>query len=140
MAEPKERGPDLRLRAGRARDESTRVRAESQRVQRRAAQLVITAERLIGEAVVLSLEGALDVASARALITEVAAHRATGEAVRIDLAGVDFMDAYSLAALLELTASDGSPSGRVELTRPSEAVMRVVEITGAAAGLGLASG
>jgi len=139
MTEPRERGPDLRLRAGRARAESARLRADTLRAQRQAAQLVITAQRLAGEALVLLLEGALDMASTPTVVEEVAAYRATDGMVRVDLAGVDFVDAHGLRALLDFTSTDGSTSGRVELARASEAVMRIVEITGTRDRLGLGS-
>ena len=136
MTEPDDRRPDLHLRAGRARAESARLRADSQRARRRAAQLVITAQRVVGDALVLLLEGALDMASAPAVADELATWRAPGEAVQIDLAGVDFIDAYSLRVLLDLTSTDGA-SGHVVLRRPSEAVTRLAELTGTAESLGL---
>ena len=137
MTEPRERGRDLRLRAGRARAESARLHADALRAERKAAQLAITAHALVGQALVVYLEGALDMASTPLVVGDVAAQRATGGMVRIDLAGVDFLDAHGLRALLELTSADAPASGRVELARPSRAVLRVVEITGTADCLGL---
>ena len=136
MTEPMERRSDLDLRATRVRAESTRLCVDAQRAQRQAAQLVISARRLVGEALVLLLEGELDMASAPAVADEVATRRETLQPVQIDQAGVDFIDAYSQMVLLELTSTDGA-SGHVELTRPSEAVMRIVELTGTAERLGL---
>ena len=136
MTVPDERRPDLNLRAVRARAESTRLCADAWRGQRQAAQLVISARRLVGESLVLLLEGALDMASAPAVADELATWRAPGEAVQIDRAGVDFIDAYSLRVLLDLTSTDGA-SGHVVLRRPSEAVTRLAELTGTAESLGL---
>ena len=114
-----------------------RLHADALRAERKAAQLAIHAHALVGQAPVVYREGALDMASTPLVVGEGAAQRATGGMVRIDLAGVDFLDAHGLRALLELTSADVPASGRVELARPSRAVLRVVEITGTADCLGL---
>jgi anti-anti-sigma factor len=132
MTDPLERAEFARSAAEAARDESAELRRESWEARRRAGELVISAQRIAGEAVVLRLEGALDGASCDAVREEVAARRHAAPAIHIDRAGVEFMDSSGLRLLLGLT-----DRAALQLVRPSAAVMRVVEITRTAGQLNL---
>jgi anti-sigma B factor antagonist len=137
MADLVPREPDVLRQARETRVESARLRDEAGAIQQQAALLRITAKRVVGEAVVLMLEGALEMASVPAVLEELEACSDGVTPVRIDLSGVDFMDSTGLNLLLGLTAGTGPAKRSLSLVRPSEAVMRVVRITGTGERLGL---
>ena len=105
--------------------------------RRRAGELLIVERRIEGEAVVLRLEGSLDLLTCAAVREEVAALEDAAPVVRLDLEGVDFMDSSGLRLLLGLTDGAGPARSAMQLVRPSAAVMRVVDITGTAGRLRL---
>jgi anti-sigma B factor antagonist len=132
MTDPLDRAAAARRAAAVAREQSHAIEREVQETRRRSGELLIIARRIAGEATLLRLVGSLDVASAGAVREEVAARRDAEPAIRLDLAGVEFMDSSGLRLLLGLSDGDG-----LRLERPSAAVMRVIEVTGTAAQLKL---
>jgi anti-sigma B factor antagonist len=103
----------------------------------RAARLGISADRYPGEAIVLVLEGELDISTCPAVFDRIAAWRGREPELRLDLSRISFIDSQGLHLLLEVTApsADGTPP--VVLLSPSEQVRQVVKVTGTSARLGL---
>jgi stage II sporulation protein AA (anti-sigma F factor antagonist) len=100
------------------------------------AELQVQATLEPSGAVLVSVEGELDVSNARQLESAVA--RATDEhkpsELVFDLAGLRFMDSAGIAVLLGATKR----VERVSLRQPSPIVRRVVELTGLSAVLPVA--
>ena len=103
----------------------------------RAARLGISADRHPGEAIVLVLEGELDIATCPAVSDRIAAWRREEPELRLDLSRISFIDSQGLHLLLEVTAptEDGTPP--VVLLAPSDQVRQLVTVTGTTARLGL---
>jgi anti-anti-sigma factor len=130
-----DRAASARVEAGRLREESQALRAESEQAIRHSEQLRIRAERLAAHSYLLTLSGELDVANVRQVVEEVDALRPDSD-VTLELAELEFIDSSGLRLLLDLTAG-GDGAAPVRLRSPSPAVMRLAELTGTAARLGL---
>ena len=103
-----------------------------------AGRLTIIVSRVPGEAVTLTLEGELDMASADAVTDEVEAWRGMEPELRLDLSKTSFIDSQGLHVLLAVTSPTAAGSRPVALLAPSEAVIQVIEVTGTAQRLGVA--
>lgn len=83
---------------------------------------------------VLVVQGDLDLATAHELTSAaaplVADARLGDPALRLDLAGVTFLDSTGVGALLEVHSSAVAGGGRVEVISMSPVVERVLELTG----------
>jgi anti-sigma B factor antagonist len=84
-----------------------------------------------GDAVVILAEGELDIVGAPRLINALPGDDAG--AVVLDLGAVGFMDSSGLRALLELRRRTAEAGHRFVLARPSDAVLRVLELVQLAA-------
>jgi len=111
-------------------------RAPSPEAVRRAGPLVLTTQRIAAHSYLVRLAGELDLAGRPAAEEEITALRAEGTDVALDLSELVFLDSSGLRLLLDLTRP---PDGvaPVRLVAASRAVMRVAELTGTAARLGL---
>ncbi|HEY0519790.1 MAG TPA: STAS domain-containing protein [Ilumatobacteraceae bacterium] len=79
--------------------------------------------------IVLAVHGEIDAASAPLL--ESAFEDLTGGApVLVDMSGVSFMDSSGLHTLLTQTLRIREDDGTIHICNPSDAVQRVVELTG----------
>jgi len=89
---------------------------------------LLTLEPLENGAHGLRLIGELDMATVPHLLSALAATAANGR-VTLDLSELTFMDSCGLHAIVEYARSaDGA--GPVVLANPSDAVLRILEITG----------
>jgi anti-anti-sigma factor len=79
----------------------------------------------------VAIRGDLDLAAADRTVRYVAdvIDRHDGP-VRADLSGLAFCDACGLGALIRITAYADATGCRLELTRPSRAVIRIMRLTG----------
>ena len=77
----------------------------------------------------VTVRGELDMANAFELTRAIVAAgmRAPGEAVQVDLSGIVYMDSTGVRALLDAGAASRED---VVLVRPSQAVLRVLDIVG----------
>jgi anti-anti-sigma factor len=83
-----------------------------------------------GDHVRLALTGDVDFAAHAVLAEQIGTLVAGGRAVTVDCAGVTFLDSMGLRALIEgLRAADAEGVG-FELARPSQPVLRVMELSG----------
>ena len=83
-----------------------------------------------GDAVIIVLQGELDLASAPDLERELKDAEATSpNRVTIDLSGLGFMDSTGLQALLRARERAGSSSYELTLRRGPHQVQRVFELT-----------
>lgn len=83
-----------------------------------------------GDAVIIVLQGELDLASAPDLERELKDAEATSpNRVTIDLSGLGFMDSTGLQALLRARERAGSASYELTLRRGPHQVQRVFELT-----------
>ena len=83
-----------------------------------------------GDAVIIILQGELDLASAPDLERELKDAEATSpNRVTIDLSGLGFMDSTGLQALLRARERAGSASYELTLRRGPHQVQRVFELT-----------
>ena len=83
-----------------------------------------------GDHVLLSLMGDLDLSAYSALVAQLTTLVGVGHAVVIDCSGVTFLDSMGLRALVEgLHAAEDAGLG-LELTGPSDPVLRVLELSG----------
>ena len=81
-------------------------------------------------ATVLAVEGELDIGSADALRTALDAAAAEGtEIVRLDAAGVHFLDSSALGVILAAGQKLAARGGRLELANTTPAVKRILEMT-----------
>jgi len=86
---------------------------------------------------VVSLSGELDQATVPDLKATLDPVAEEAEALLIDLERCEFIDSTGLATLVEASARIGERGGRFAVCCAGPAVLRLLEITGAAAGLGL---
>ena len=86
---------------------------------------------------VVSLAGELDQATVPDLKSELDPVTAEAEALLIDLERCDFIDSTGLAALVASSTQVGERGGRFAVCCAGPAVQRLLDITGAADGLGL---
>jgi anti-anti-sigma factor len=103
----------------------------------RAARLAISADRRPGEAVTLVLEGELDISTCPTVLDRVEAWRGAEPELRLDLSRISFIDSQGLHLLLEVTAQGPDGAAPVVLVAPSDAVRKLVTVTGTAGRLGL---
>jgi anti-sigma B factor antagonist len=92
--------------------------------------LVLSVDRTDAGAVV-AVTGELDAYSSPQLETQI--NRLTAESVQevvLDWSGTRFLDSSGLRAILSAQQSLQEREGRLRLRRPSEAVSRLLEITG----------
>jgi anti-sigma B factor antagonist len=79
----------------------------------------------------IALYGELDVANAHELRTELAEHLAAGRRViRVDAAGVEFLDSTALAELIVATELCAADHGSLILTNVPPRVRRVLNLAG----------
>ena len=79
---------------------------------------------------VLQVEGELDIGSADALREALdAAESQGGDVVRVDAAGVRFLDSTALGVLLASAQRLSARGGRLELMNVSPAVRRILDMT-----------
>ena len=79
----------------------------------------------------MSLEGDLDLAASDRLTADVAHHVVAGRQVRIDLAGLTFVDSSGIRVLLWLTSHARARRATLSFTRPADAgVIRAIELSG----------
>ena len=77
------------------------------------------------------LVGELDAHSA-GLLEETVANAAMAEAVILDMSGVSFIDSSGLRALVGLKSSLEGSGSSMRIADPSDAVRRIIEMTGLA--------
>ena len=81
--------------------------------------------------VTLRLTGEIDMSSAEQLRDALlSAARHLGSTLRIDMAGVTFMDSTGLAVLIFTQRRVSEEGGRLILDRPSSQVLRVLQVSG----------
>ena len=78
---------------------------------------------------VLQVEGDLDIGSTDALRSALDAAEREGDIVRIDAAGVSFLDSTALGVLLASAQRLSTRGGRLELINVSPAVRRILDMT-----------
>ncbi len=78
----------------------------------------------------LVVRGELDAYSAPLLADRLAISAAEGDAVRLDLSGIDFIDSSGLRALVDGHQQSEAAGRRLVLSRPSPVVTRLLEISG----------
>jgi anti-sigma B factor antagonist len=88
--------------------------------------------------ILLTVSGELDLATAPELARAVTAAHSIRDTVRVDLAGVEFIDTAGIHVLAELTHGARRAGKLLHLHRPSSQVRRLAELTNTAAELGLA--
>ncbi|HSL09954.1 MAG TPA: STAS domain-containing protein [Actinomycetota bacterium] len=95
-----------------------------------------------GDATVLRLTGALDIASEPSFSQEVESLRRDGvRALTIDIGALDFIDSRGLSALLRTTAAWTDEGRRIEVIEPRRPQVRhVFEVSGADDGLPFVAG
>ncbi|MEZ5377051.1 MAG: STAS domain-containing protein [Acidimicrobiales bacterium] len=75
----------------------------------------------------ISVAGAIDAATAPAVVAAATSH---GALVRLDLSGCTFMDSSGISALIEIHRHSIDGGGSLYLVDPSDAVTRVLIISG----------
>jgi anti-sigma B factor antagonist len=78
---------------------------------------------------VLQVDGELDIGSTDALRSALDAAEREGDIVRIDAAGVSFLDSTALGVLLASAQRLSARGGRLELINVSPAVRRILDMT-----------
>ena len=78
----------------------------------------------------LTLTGDLDLSAYGALVAQLTTLIGVGHAVVIDCSGVTFLDSMGLRALLEGLYAAADAGLDLELTGPSDPVLRVLELSG----------
>lgn len=92
------------------------------------------------EGLTLSLDGELDAYSARDLVTELDTLRDRGHVhVRLDMAGLTFVDSTGLHTLVEQDEVFQRHGGRLVVERPAGSVRRVLQVAGLDGDLGRTS-
>jgi anti-anti-sigma factor len=82
--------------------------------------------------VFLSQAGELDIATIPRLLERLAPHRRPGREVVLDLREVVFMDCYSLGHIVGVHAASATEGWTLRLLVEAPAVLRLLELTGAA--------
>jgi len=96
-----------------------------------AAALTVTCRDDAG-AMLVTVRGELDIASVELVEAAIIERRPLQGRLRLDLSGVSFFDSSGVRALLQARRVAIEDTGRtVELVATSEAVRRVLEMTGA---------
>lgn len=83
-----------------------------------------------GHVVSVAASGEMDMSNVEDLRAVLAAHRAPGAAIVLDLSGLTFMDSTGVGLLLDADATARADGHSLELSAPSTAVVRVLEIAG----------
>lgn len=89
-----------------------------------------------GDASVVKLEGELELGTRELLQSAIGAGPATGD-LRLDAAGLSFVDCSGLGALVELARSVRASGRHFEITRASRALARLCQLTDQTELLGL---
>jgi anti-anti-sigma factor len=89
------------------------------------------------DACVIRAAGELDFSTADRLRARLDAARADGVTTLVDLAGVNFVDAAGLRVLLDAARDSDKHEWPWFIVRPSSAVLRLIELAGAASRLPL---
>jgi anti-sigma B factor antagonist len=76
------------------------------------------------------VRGELDLATAPLVKQAIEAHAAPGVTVRVDLAGVEFMDSTGMRAIIESARLADTGSWTLRLGRAPEPVQRVFSVSG----------
>ncbi len=95
-------------------------------------QELLTTEIVTGDGyVTICLTGEIDMSNAHAVRdAAICAMRQHKTSIRIDLAGVTFMDSIGLEALLATRRRAELDWGQVRLVAPTHAVLRILEVSG----------
>lgn len=93
--------------------------------------LCVTVEPL-DDACLIRAAGEIDLSSVHALRRELDAARAEAVTVLLDLSGVTFIDSSGLHLLLRASHSSARSDWGFSVVRPSESVLRLIELSGTA--------
>jgi anti-sigma B factor antagonist len=92
---------------------------------------LVLATETFGDRAVLTVRGELDAYSAPGLEDQVSRLIAQGvNEIELDLSGTGFLDSSGLRAILTAQRRLSESGGKLSLRSPSEAVTRLLEITG----------
>jgi anti-anti-sigma factor len=86
----------------------------------------------VEDAILVSATGEIDMSTVDVLEGELTMAREEGSTVLLDLSGVTFIDSTGLHLLLEASHSSAVSDWGFFVVRPSEAVQRLVEVSGTA--------
>ncbi len=86
-------------------------------------------ERVNETVAVLRVEGELDIGSADELRSVLERAETQADVVRVDAAGVQFLDSTALGVLLAAAQRLAARGGRLELMNASPAVRRILDMT-----------
>jgi anti-sigma B factor antagonist len=86
-------------------------------------------ERINETVAVLRVRGELDIGSADALRSALERAEAQADVVRVDAAGVQFLDSTALGVLLAAAQRLAARGGRLELMNATPAVRRILDMT-----------
>ena len=86
------------------------------------------------EPTVVTVCGELDMSTAPSLAEVLTRDAPSGATVTVDLAAVSFIDSTAIGALVSAAQTLNDGGGRLQIGPRSDAVARVLEITGLAAG------
>jgi anti-sigma B factor antagonist len=95
------------------------------------ALLRVTAEPLEDE-IIVRASGQIDLSTVDLLARELATAREAADRVLLDLSGVTFIDSNGLRLLLEASHGSASSDHGFFAVRPSEAVRRLIKVSGTA--------
>ena len=84
----------------------------------------------------LVLEGSIDLVTRQSLLDAGSAVIDRGDALVLDMAGVEFIDSTGIGALVELARAAEARGGGVTISRSSARVARVLEFSGLDRALG----
>lgn len=78
----------------------------------------------------LALAGSIDLTTRESLVEAGSGVLTAGAVLTLDMAGVEFIDSTGIGSLLELGRIAAANGARVEISRRSPRVARVLEVTG----------
>ena len=82
------------------------------------------------EALVISIEGDLDAASADHVVLTVDSHLTNGSSVLLDASGITFLDSAGLRSLLTLRSHAAANGATISIINPSNVARRLIELVG----------
>jgi len=86
----------------------------------------------VEDAILVSATGEIDMSTVDVLESELTMAREEGSTALLDLSGVTFIDSTGLHLLLEASHSSAVSDWGFFIVRPSEAVQRLIEVSGTA--------
>jgi anti-anti-sigma factor len=92
-----------------------------------------TRAEVLGDSVVVHVDGDLDVATSGQLGNDIAPLVENGPNLVLDLAAVEFMDSAGIGAVLAARAAALEHGGAFEVRNPSSSVRLLLDVTGLAA-------